>query len=105
MRKFLIPVALLSAVAMAAPASAQRGFDQKYDNLAYQVDRAAQSGQLTNRQARSLYRQVRALDRLERSYSYDGFTRRERQQINDRFHSIRNQLRGARHVNRARDRW
>ena len=105
MRKFLIPVALLSAVAMAAPASAQRGFDQRYDNLAYQVDRAAQSGQLTNRQARSLYGQVRALDRLERSYSYDGFTRRERRQINDRFHSIRNQLRGAQHVNRARDRW
>ena len=104
MRKFLIPIALMSAVAMAAPASAQRGFDQRYDQLAYQVDRAAQSGQLTNRQARSLYQQIRSLDRLERSYSRGGFTRYERQQINDRFHSIRSQIRSARGNNRYYDR-
>lgn len=107
MRKFLIPIALLSAVAVAAPASAQRGFDQRFDQLAYQVDNAAQNGRLTNRQARSLYQQIRSLDRLERSYSRGGFTRSERHQINARFHSIRDQLRSARGHNARyeRDRW
>lgn len=105
MRKFLIPVALISAVAMAAPASAQRGLDQRFDQLAYQVERAADSGRISNHHARSLFRGLSNLDRTQRSYLSDGhLSRHERRGINAKYQSIRRQLRSAAGHDRGWDR-
>ena len=94
MRKFLIPIALVSAASMGAPAMAQRGSDHRLDQIAYEIDRAAQSGRVTDHHADSLYRGLRNIDRTERRYLRDGYlTGQERRTLNAKYRSIRRQLR------------
>ena len=125
MRKLIISAALLSALAVTAPASAQRwddrnqgyaqnqarGFDQQLQQLRQRIDNMYQRRLLSNNEARKL--QGRVNDIRERLYDYsrNGLTYRERDNIQARIADLRQRIQSERHEGRdqrrddRRDRW
>jgi septal ring factor EnvC (AmiA/AmiB activator) len=125
MRKLLISAALLSAVAVAAPASAQRwddrgrgygqnqtqGFDQQLQQLRQRIDQMYQRRLLSNNEARKLQGRVNDLRSRLYDYSRNGLTYRERDDIQRRIYDLRQRIQSERHEGREqrrddrRDRW
>lgn len=124
MKKLLLTLAALPALAIAFEASAQSAYgyqpnssyQQNYnqrDNgyrpeagvgggmrnrilqLEARLDAGIQSGAVDRREARSLRMQLRDLARAEQQYSYNGLTPQERQDLQGRFRAVRDQLRSA----------
>jgi hypothetical protein len=124
MKKILLSMAALSALAVAAPAVAQtsnngyqnrndsyqdrnngyRNQDYGYTNgnisariarLQTRIQAGVQNGTINRQQAFQLREQVRQLTRLERQYSINGLTGRERSVLQQRLNSLRQQIRMA----------
>jgi hypothetical protein len=129
-KKALLSLLAASAVAIATPTLAQsyghgRGHDRGYDHgynggwngggngglngeqarLAQRVDRAAYRGTISRREAQNLRWQLDEVQRLSWRYGRDGYSRWERNDLENRLDRIRYQLREDRRDGGYRDRW
>jgi hypothetical protein len=106
MNKVLLSMAAIGAIAAAAPAAAQSnwnntnagggmGISNRIAQLDARVQAGIQSGDISRTEARSLRMQVRQLQRLEQQYSYNGLTQSERQDLQQRLRSLREDIRLA----------
>ena len=106
MNKFFA-LAAVSALMAAAPAVAQysnqgnlnaganANFSNRIAQLNTRLQAGVQQGTIDRREAQSLRPQLRELTRLERQYSLNGVSRQERQDLQQRIRSVRQQLRIA----------
>jgi len=109
MKKFLAMAVAASALAVAAPASAQswQSINQRQANLDARIDAGVRSGDLTRNEAARLRGEFRDLARLEARYraSY-GLSAAERRDLDMRFDRLSAQIRFERHDRQDRDnRW
>jgi hypothetical protein len=109
MKKLLLTMTAVSALAVAAPAAAQSAWQNNnyasasantaIGNRIAQLDQrfqaGVQSGAITRAEAQSLRPQLRELRRLERQYSLNGLTQFERQDLQQRLRNVRQQVRIA----------
>ncbi|MEA3009779.1 MAG: hypothetical protein QOJ91_1471 [Sphingomonadales bacterium] len=115
MNKILLSMAAMGAIAVAAPAAAQswnngsNGYNDGYNvnagggmgissriaQLDARLSAGIQSGDISRSEARSLRMQVRDLQRLEQQYSYNGLTSTERQDLQQRLRTLREDIRMA----------
>jgi len=101
-RTFLLLTAV-SALCAAAPAAAQyrnqygldTSFDARIGQLQSRLDAGIRAGTIDRREAWRLRREIAALDRLERQYGYNGFSRAERMDLQRRLRDARQDLRLA----------
>jgi hypothetical protein len=107
MKKLLIAATALGALAVAAPAAAQYQSQNGYSNvnaggaagvnnriarLEARIQAGVQSGEIDQREARTLRMQLRDITRLERQYSRNGLTQQERTDLQGRVRMFRDQL-------------
>ena len=118
MRKLLISAALVSAVALSAPASAQRwdnrghgysqgqtrGFDRQLQQLRQRIDNMYQRRLLSGNEARNLQGRVGHVRQRLYSYSRNGLSYRERQDVQHRIHNLRQRLQRERFEGREQRR-
>lgn len=108
MKYMLIVTAAVSAFAITAPASAQYSnrsnnaygdfdtrFDYRMDELEARLDSGIRAGVINRREARDLRWQLSELTRLESQYSRNGFNETERQDLQLRMRTLRQNLRVA----------
>ena len=114
MKKLLTIMAAGSALAIAAPVAAQQyqpqyqgqyqnranvnagmGISNRIAQLQTRLQTGIQQGLISRQEAQSLRPQIRQLVQLERQYSRDGLTQQERQDLQQRLRSVRQQLRTA----------
>jgi hypothetical protein len=123
MKKILLGMAAVSALAVGAPAAAQQypgsyqnnGYQNNgYQNNGYQngynangslsarigqlqtrLQAGVQSGAITRQEAMPIRQQLRQLMQLERQYSANGLTGQERSDLQQRMRYLRQQLRAA----------
>ena len=98
MKKIMMTMAAVSALAMAGPAMAQYAsgnFDARIGQLQTSLQSGVQSGRITRNEAVGLREQLRQLSQLERQYSRNGLTRGERDQLQQRTQTLRQQIRLA----------
>ncbi|HEX8654269.1 MAG TPA: hypothetical protein VF693_03485 [Allosphingosinicella sp.] len=112
MQKLLIAMtAAASAVALAAPATAQSGnawgtqgnvnanvsanLDNRIAQLDTRLQAGIQSGAINRTEARNLRTQLRQLRRLQYQYSVNGLTQQERMDLQQRLRTVRQQFRLA----------
>lgn len=106
MKKLLLSMAAVGALAAAAPAVAQTGYygtnvnsGVGISNQIAQLDARLQAGisagLIDRSEARELRMDLRDLRRLERQYSYNGLTQAERQDLRQRIRSLRQDIRIA----------
>jgi len=120
MRIFLISAALLSGVAMSAPAAAQyqqndqrygynnnnrysAGFERQLDQIEQRIDRLRDRRRISPSEARRLERQADQLDRLHDRYRRNGLSEAEMRDLQSRLQNLRAQVREDRR-DRYRDR-
>lgn len=99
MKKILIPIVAVSALAAAtvpAAASAQ-SINDRQDRLERRIDRGLYNGTLTRHEAYRLRAELREAARLEHRYRRDGLSRWERADLDRRFDRISAQIRYERH--------
>ncbi|AAK25182.1 hypothetical protein EIB18_17070 [Caulobacter vibrioides] len=99
MKKILIPIVAVSALAAAtvpAAASAQ-SINERQDRLERRIDRGLYNGTLTRHEAYRLRAELREAARLEHRYRRDGLSRWERADLDRRFDRISAQIRYERH--------
>lgn len=125
-KKALLSLLAASAVAIATPTLAQsyghgRDHDRHYNGgwnggghgglhgeqarLAQRVDRAAYRGTISRREAQNLRWQLDEVQRLSWRYGRNGYSRWERNDLENRLDRIRYQLREDRRDGGYRDRW
>ena len=118
MRKLLISAALVAAVALSAPASAQRwgdrshgysqgqtrGFEQQLHQLRQRIDHMYQRRLLSNNEARNLQSRIGDVRHRLYSYSRNGLSYRERDDIQRRIHNVRERLQRERFEGREQRR-
>jgi opacity protein-like surface antigen len=100
MKKLLAMAVAASALAMAAPASAQswQSINERQYNLDRRIDAGVRSGDLTRREAVRLRGEFNDLARLEARYrSSNGLSMSERRDLDMRFDSLSAQIRFERH--------
>lgn len=108
MKKILLSIAAVSAVAAAVPAvaSAQSyrhddrggwGQGDRIARLDHRIDIGVRNGSLNRREAWRLREQLRDTARLEARYGRDGLSRWERADLDRRFDRISAQIRYERH--------
>jgi hypothetical protein len=126
MKAFLISMAAVSALAVAAPAAAQyqtgNGYQDGYGNgdgyrnnagshanisarigqLETRLQAGVRSGAISRQEAVPLRRQLRQLGQLERQYAVNGLNGRERSDLQQRVGTLRQQIRTADGGNQAR---
>ncbi len=107
MKKILLAMTALSAVAVAAPAAAQYGnqasvygggnanVSNRIMQLETRLQAGIRSGAIDRREAMTLRAQLRELRRLERQYSRDGLSMQERTDLQQRIRSFRQAIRLA----------
>ena len=104
MNKILLSMAAVGAIAVAAPAASQgwnanaggaMGISNRIAQLDARLSAGIQTGEINRSEARSLRLQVRQLQRLERQYSYNGLTQAERQDLQQRLRTLRQDIRIA----------
>jgi hypothetical protein len=109
MKKILLGMAAVSALAIGAPAAAQyangnyqqqgygnnTGIEMRVDQLQARLQAGVQSGAVSRQEAVQLRAQLRQLNQLERQYSRDGLSAGERQDLQLRIRNFRQQLRYA----------
>jgi hypothetical protein len=107
MKKLLLSMAAVGAIAVAAPAAAQYGYNSDVrargavgiSNQIAQLEARFQAGIsagfINRNEARQLRRDLHNLRLLEQRYSYNGFTQAERQDLRQRVRSVRQEIRVA----------
>jgi hypothetical protein len=119
MKKLLTITAAVSALAVAAPAAAQWsnqgyananaggsvGMSNRIEQLQARLQAGVQSGAITRQEAQTIRPQLRQLRDLERQYSVNGLDQQERQALQQRIRSVRQQLRVADGGNRTYDQY
>ena len=103
MRRTFLLLTAVSALCAAAPAAAQyrnqygldTSFDARIGQLQSRLDAGIRAGTIDRREAWRLRRQLTDLSRLEQRYSYNGFTREERFDLQRRLRDARADLRVA----------
>jgi hypothetical protein len=108
MKKLLLSMAAVGAIAAAAPAAAQSGYYNNdvraggavgITNQIAQLDARLQAGinagLIDRTEARELRMDLRDLRRLERQYSYNGLTQAERQDLRQRLRNLRQEIQVA----------
>jgi hypothetical protein len=106
MRKILLSMAAVSALAIGAPAAAQYpnsgasaqangNVDARLGQLQARIQAGVQQGTITRQEAIPLRQQLRALIRLERQYSRNGISGQERADLQQRLRTLRQQVRQA----------
>ena len=107
MRNILIATMLVSGVAMAAPANAQsynhRGgerIERQLEQIVDRIHRAEDRDIISKREEGRLLRQARQIDRLNDRYRRNGLTHWERQDLQNRVHALRQDLRFERRDDR-----
>lgn len=101
MKKTIMTLAAVSALALSAPAAAQyaRGqFDARIQQLQTDIQAGVQAGTIRRDDARTLREHLRVLRQTERTYAMNGFTRTERQDLQGRIQNLRQQIRYAANV-------
>ena len=112
MKKVLLSLAAVAAVAAAVPAAAQpygnayghRGYDQRawtpvevrLERLQERIQRGVQTGRLTRREAQSLRFEFRDLVQRERVYGRDGLSWQERADLEARLDRLAARVRWER---------
>ena len=102
MRKLLVSAALLSAAAMAAPASAQYygppsrapivQVQRDVADIQRGIERAAWRGLLSRREASRLFQRARGIEGLAYRYQRNGLSWREHRELRERIYHLRQQL-------------
>ncbi len=106
MKKLLLSMAAVGALAAAAPAAAQSGYygtnantgvgiSNQIAQLDARLQAGVSAGLIDRSEARELRMNLRDLRRLERQYSYNGLTQAERQDLRQRLRSLRQEIRVA----------
>ena len=106
MKKLLLSMAAMGALAAAAPAVAQTGYygtnvnsgvgiSNQIAQLDARLQAGVSAGLIDRTEARELRMDLRDLRRLERQYSYNGLTQAERQDLRQRLRSLRQEIRTA----------
>jgi len=107
MRTTLLAMSAVAALAAAAPAAAQYqgrysnqygqdvSFDARINGLEARLDAGLRQGTIDRREAWRLRRQLSELQRLEDRYSINGFTRFERDDLQQRLRAFRQDVRVA----------
>jgi hypothetical protein len=113
MKNLVYAVVGASALAMSVPAAAQvnaqggvyagqqstypgqPGTENRIAQLDARLQAGIQAGTITRAEARPIRQQIRQLSQLERQYSANGLTKRERQDLQARLQNVRRQLRVA----------
>jgi hypothetical protein len=103
MNKILLSMAAVGAIAVAAPAASQTwsnsnagmGISNRIAQLDARISAGISSGEISRGEARQLRMELRELRRLERQYSYNGFTQSEREDLRARLRDLREDVRLA----------
>ncbi|MFL6845600.1 MAG: hypothetical protein ACJ8ER_12050 [Allosphingosinicella sp.] len=104
MKKILLTMTAVGALAIAAPAAAQYsnvnaggtvGFSNRIAQLDARLQAGIRSGDVDRTEARNLRMELRELSRLDRQYSYNGYTQTERMDLQNRIRDLRQELRTA----------
>ena len=119
MKYLVLAMAAVSGLAIAAPATAQSQypypnqsqypypananaeanfsarFDAWIDRIEERLEAGIDAGTINRTESRSLRTQLRTVTRLERQYAYNGFTQQERQDLQRRMRTLRQDLRMA----------
>lgn len=95
MKKLIAGMLAVSAIAAAAPASAQawQNINQRQAQLDRRIDQGVRNGQLTRNEAAEMRRQFRVIAQLEQRYRRDGLSRWERQDLDRRFDHLSSRIR------------
>lgn len=105
LKSFMVPMMAIAAVASAVPAvaSAQNyrpapqysqqapglhAFSYRKDQLERRIDRAVDQRRLDRREGRELKQELREISRLERDFARGGFSRQERQRLEQRYDRV-----------------
>ena len=113
MKKVILSLAAVAALAAALPAAAQpygnayghqRGYDQRawtpievrLERLQDRIQRGVERGQLTRREAQAIRYEFRDLVQRERAYSRNGLTWQERADLDARFERLNARVRWER---------
>jgi hypothetical protein len=107
MKKVLLSLAAVSAIAVAAPAVAQPygnaygynnhrdtrvAINQRQNTLAHKIDNAARRGDLQRGEAYSLMGELRQIEAIEQRYRAGGLNRWERDEIEKRLSQLQSRL-------------
>jgi hypothetical protein len=108
MRRLLLAMTAVSALAVAAPAAAQYGrnvdrtdvefntwLDQRVDRLSARLEAGIDAGAISRSEARTIHAQMLTLVRLQRDYDRGGLTASERDQLQQRLRALREDMRLA----------
>ena len=110
MNRILLSMAAVGAIAVAAPAASQTwnnnnnwnanaggamGISNRIAQLDARISAGISSGEINRTEARNLRMELRQLRRLERQYSYNGFTQAERADLRARMRDLREDVRIA----------
>ena len=109
MRKLLLAMTAVSALAIAAPAAAQfeREFevrtdaqfnarmDARIDMIFERLDAGIDTGAINRTELRDLHQDLRSLMRIHRDYAFNGLTQRERADLVQRLRALREDVRMA----------
>src|SRR5689334_14272062 len=107
MRKLLAMAVAASALALAAPASAQvwQNINQRQAQLDARIDAGVRDGSLTRQEAFRLRGEFNDLARLEARYRVDGLSYGERADLDRRFDALSSQIRYQRNDGQDRGGW
>jgi hypothetical protein len=106
MKKFLAMADAASALAVAAPASAQQwqNINQRQANLDQRIDVGVRNGSLTRAEAARLRSDFNSLARREAQYRRNGLSVAERRDLDRRFDALSARIRYERNDRQDRDR-
>ena len=115
MRRFLIAAALMSSVALAAPAAAQyrsynqgptrsQAIERQIDQLSDRIRRAEQRNLISDREEDRLMRRVANISHRYDRFRRNGLNRGEQQDIHQRIQQLRQTLQFERREGRFEDR-
>lgn len=105
MKKFLAMAVAASALAFAAPASAQswQNINARQERLDERIDAGVRNGSLTRREATQLRSEFQEIVRVERAYRMsNGLSARERDDLDRRFDALSARIRWDRNDNQDR---
>ncbi len=106
MRRLMVALAGASCLVATAPALAQSGpqpnFQNRFGNIENRIQAGLQSGAITRTEAAPLRDQLRQVQQLERRYAPGGLTQTERNQLQARLQSLRQQIATAERNDYAR---
>ena len=108
LKSFMVPMMAIAAVASAVPAAASaqayrpapqvaqvqisNSFAVRKDSLERRIDRAVSMRRLDAREGRELKQELREISRMERDFARGGFTRQERQRLEQRYDRVEAKL-------------